>query len=72
MFPLLDIPTFLVVLGPLLWKGFLGLALSGVFGITALGAMSTVFGTTAWGSCSLNIKNILSVNTLFVLNILLQ
>lgn len=69
MFPLLDIPTFLVVLGPLFKKGFLGLALSDFFGTTVL---SATFGTTAWGSCSLNIKNTLSFNTLIVLNILIQ
>jgi len=44
LFPLLDIPTFLLVLGPLLKKGFLGLALSDFFGTTVL---SVIFGTTA-------------------------
>jgi len=44
LFPLLDIPTFLVVLGPLFKKGFLGLALSDFFGTTVL---SATFGTTA-------------------------
>jgi len=69
LFPLLDIPTFLVVLGPLFKKGFLGLALSAFFGTTALSAifeLLTVFGTTALGSCSLNIKNTLSFLIFFL------
>lgn len=61
MFPQFNIPTFLVVLGPLLRKGFLGLT-----------TLSGFIGTTAWGSCTLNIKNILSYNTLIVLNMLVQ
>jgi len=75
LFPLLDIPTFLLVLGPLLKNGFLGLALSAFFGTIALSGFFeslTVFGITVWGSCSLNIKNILSFNTLIVLNMIVH